>query len=649
MQPRKQPAQSGARGPAPARRRPGSAAAAARPARRAPHPRASDASSATGATLGRTRRAKGIGTAILRRTTTDAGLAGKPPDGPGEQPRAAAYPAMDAPHAVFDRRLLRRRRDRAAATRTGSRPMLEAAADRLLDRLDDTTRRFQRALEIGGRGLVAPALRARGVGQRWSRWTCPPAWRPRAGGDAVAGDEEWLPFAAGSFDLVVAKLWLHWVNDLPGALTQIRRAMAPDGLFLASLPGPRHAGRLAGGAGGRRGRPCAAASRPASRPSRRCGTGPACSSARASPCRWRTWRTSPCSTASPWRCLRDLRAAGETNAVLGARPAHAAPRPVPGRPGRPARAGRTGKPGDAAAAHPDRLESRAGASPARPAPAAPTPDWPTRWARWRAGSGRGPAGRGVRRRSADHLAIGGADELRLVPPARRRLAGDPAAVQPFQHRAERVAVPRSARPSPEGGRSMACAPGPARRNQVRSVTDPQRVLGEPLVDPGLQPGEGDASAGKGEVSAMPGADRAQQERTRSSASRCASRISIRARRKPLPVGRALGGASSARRSTGTSLRDRSDSAHRSNSHETRCSRRSARSGRAAPTPERGRDGVPDLSRARCPRTASGFCAGIVGGESVGSAAACASSDLLQGWIVREEGRAAAPGRSRCRR
>jgi SAM-dependent methyltransferase len=53
----------------------------------------------------------------------------------------------------------------------------------------------------------------------------------------VAGDEEWLPFAPQSFDLVVASLSLHMVNDLPGALVQIRQTLRPDGLFLASLPG----------------------------------------------------------------------------------------------------------------------------------------------------------------------------------------------------------------------------------------------------------------------------------------------------------------------------------------------------------------------------------------------------------------------------
>lgn len=137
---------------------------------------------------------------------------------------------------VFDRALVRRRRDRAAATISRVAPILEECADRLLDRLDDTTRRFSRALEIGGRGVVAPRLLARGIPFVVSA-DLSPAMAAQAGGLAVAADEEFLPFAPESFDLVVASLSLHWVNDLPGALIQIRRALAPDGLFLASIPG----------------------------------------------------------------------------------------------------------------------------------------------------------------------------------------------------------------------------------------------------------------------------------------------------------------------------------------------------------------------------------------------------------------------------
>lgn len=136
---------------------------------------------------------------------------------------------------VFDRALVRRRREKAAAGIGAVAPILDAAAERLLDRLDDTTRRFSRALEIGGRGSVAPALKARGIPFVVSADLATGMARG-AGGLPVVADEEWLPFAPGSFDLIVASLSLHWVNDLPGALLQIRRALAPDGLFLASLP-----------------------------------------------------------------------------------------------------------------------------------------------------------------------------------------------------------------------------------------------------------------------------------------------------------------------------------------------------------------------------------------------------------------------------
>jgi NADH dehydrogenase [ubiquinone] 1 alpha subcomplex assembly factor 5 len=145
-------------------------------------------------------------------------------------------PADGDPIRIFDRRLVRLRRERAAATVGRVAPVLEAAAERLLDRLDDTTRRFSRALDLGGRGVVAPRLRARGIGVVVSM-DLSARMAALSGPPAVAGDEEWLPFAPECFDLVVANLSLHWVNDLPGALVQVRRCLRPDGLFLASLPG----------------------------------------------------------------------------------------------------------------------------------------------------------------------------------------------------------------------------------------------------------------------------------------------------------------------------------------------------------------------------------------------------------------------------
>jgi SAM-dependent methyltransferase len=82
--------------------------------------------------------------------------------------------------------------------------------------------------------VVAPLLRARGI--EVVSCDLSPAMASSNGGHAVAADEELLPFAPASFDLIVASLSLHWVNDLPGALIQLRRALRPDGLLLASLP-----------------------------------------------------------------------------------------------------------------------------------------------------------------------------------------------------------------------------------------------------------------------------------------------------------------------------------------------------------------------------------------------------------------------------
>jgi NADH dehydrogenase [ubiquinone] 1 alpha subcomplex assembly factor 5 len=58
-----------------------------------------------------------------------------------------------------------------------------------------------------------------------------------AQGLRVVMDEELLPFADNSADLVVSAGSMHWINDLPGALIQVRRILKPDGLFLAVLPG----------------------------------------------------------------------------------------------------------------------------------------------------------------------------------------------------------------------------------------------------------------------------------------------------------------------------------------------------------------------------------------------------------------------------
>jgi NADH dehydrogenase [ubiquinone] 1 alpha subcomplex assembly factor 5 len=142
----------------------------------------------------------------------------------------------------FDRRTVRRHRSRAAPGFGRHAFLFDEIGDRLLDRLTDIRRPFPRVLELGCRdGRLWERLSAVGhdVMARTdsSEAMAGMAQLRHPGPLTVVADEEFLPFADGSFDLVVSNLSLHWVNDLPGALAQIHRALRPDGLLLASLFG----------------------------------------------------------------------------------------------------------------------------------------------------------------------------------------------------------------------------------------------------------------------------------------------------------------------------------------------------------------------------------------------------------------------------
>lgn len=150
----------------------------------------------------------------------------------------------ETPPKIFDRALLRRRRDRSARVADPKRDFLFAeSGERMLDRLDDVKRRFPLALDLGSRdGLLGRLLKGRGGVETLIQADLSLGMLRRAGGRVLQLDEEALPFAPESFDLVLANLSLHWTNDLPGALAQIRHALKPDGLFLGVLFG---AGTLA--------------------------------------------------------------------------------------------------------------------------------------------------------------------------------------------------------------------------------------------------------------------------------------------------------------------------------------------------------------------------------------------------------------------
>jgi SAM-dependent methyltransferase len=139
---------------------------------------------------------------------------------------------------IFDRRIVRLRRDRAADGLAKHDFLLREVGERLADRLDDIKRRFPLALDLGCHtGELGRLLGGRGGIESLVHCDLSPAMVARAPDLRLAADEEALPFGEATFDLVTSLLSLHWVNDLPGALTQIRLALKPDGLFLAAMLG----------------------------------------------------------------------------------------------------------------------------------------------------------------------------------------------------------------------------------------------------------------------------------------------------------------------------------------------------------------------------------------------------------------------------
>lgn len=138
------------------------------------------------------------------------------------------------PAILFHRDRTRKRRERAAPNFTQHRFLLEQAAISLADSLDSMTYAFPAIVELGASGLLAPMLRQRkGTTQYW-----PCDITPAMPGTRLVVDNERLPFAPDTVDAVVSAGGMHWINDLPGALVQIRQALKPDGLFMATLPGP---------------------------------------------------------------------------------------------------------------------------------------------------------------------------------------------------------------------------------------------------------------------------------------------------------------------------------------------------------------------------------------------------------------------------
>src|SRR6195256_3682589 len=132
------------------------------------------------------------------------------------------------PPRIFDSQAYRQRRERAAKL-NGDIFLAKDVAGHVAERLGAINRHFARGLDLHSRAAVFPTLQP--FADSWVRTGF--SWeRP-----SVIANDEILPFAEGSFDVVTSILSLHAVNDLPGTLVQIRRVLKPDGVFIAGLFG----------------------------------------------------------------------------------------------------------------------------------------------------------------------------------------------------------------------------------------------------------------------------------------------------------------------------------------------------------------------------------------------------------------------------
>jgi len=143
-----------------------------------------------------------------------------------------------SPQAPFDPTLIRRRRARIADGYNGFNFLKTRVADELAERLLDANRTFETGVDIGcHHGEVRKPLLATGRLTRLIHTDSVAEMLAHASGQRVVMDEERLALAEGSIDFATSALTLHHLNDLPGALIQIRRALRPDGFFVGAMFG----------------------------------------------------------------------------------------------------------------------------------------------------------------------------------------------------------------------------------------------------------------------------------------------------------------------------------------------------------------------------------------------------------------------------
>lgn len=144
---------------------------------------------------------------------------------------------LQSDNKIFNRRHMRANRCRAAPHIDRHSFLFDWTAENMAERLGEIRRTFPATLLIGSRARPHHNARLKKEGQIETLICADIGAELTKTQPAVALDEEWLPFAKNTLDAIIGNLTLHSVNDLPGALIQINRALKPDGLFLGAMFG----------------------------------------------------------------------------------------------------------------------------------------------------------------------------------------------------------------------------------------------------------------------------------------------------------------------------------------------------------------------------------------------------------------------------
>lgn len=143
------------------------------------------------------------------------------------------------PVDVFDRAAVLRFKTRAAPNIGQHNFLFDWALENIMERLALVKKDFPCCV-IGGARQSPPVtekLRGQNNIQKLRIMDSAPSLLEKQSSPVLLADDEWLPFADDTLDLFIQNLGLHSVNDLPGALIQINRALKPDGLFIGAMFG----------------------------------------------------------------------------------------------------------------------------------------------------------------------------------------------------------------------------------------------------------------------------------------------------------------------------------------------------------------------------------------------------------------------------